>query len=217
MAASFILMVNMPASGFALATAVASPASPPAWSSPFTPASPQTLFSHSVALMRSCLSLGTYATMDIASVPAEKIILPTCPDPPRRSSPSGSGTSFIASMDILRYFTSPSGFSIVVQKNSSPPMSAAPSISTPFFPPSLVTSLMSFFSISACFAAFIAAISSADGGPPPPPPPSFFFFLSFFFFCPVSCSCDEAGASSCAVVVVVAAGAASTEAAGVSL
>eukprot|EP00237_Pycnococcus_provasolii_P007228 CAMPEP_0206123378 /NCGR_PEP_ID=MMETSP1472-20131121/2928_1 /ASSEMBLY_ACC=CAM_ASM_001108 /TAXON_ID=41880 /ORGANISM="Pycnococcus provasolii, Strain RCC251" /LENGTH=53 /DNA_ID=CAMNT_0053513963 /DNA_START=60 /DNA_END=218 /DNA_ORIENTATION=- len=53
MAASFILIVNMPASGSAFAIAVANPASPPAWSSPFTPSSAQTLFSHSVALMRS--------------------------------------------------------------------------------------------------------------------------------------------------------------------
>ena len=104
--------------------------------------------------------LGTYATMASCAVPAEKIILPTKPEQPLRSSASGSGSAFIACIAVSSSDWSPSGDSMVVQKKSRPPISAAPSISTPFLPPSLMTVLSTF---SFAFAASLAALSSADG------------------------------------------------------
>mmetsp|Transcript_28385 Transcript_28385/g.72703 ORF Transcript_28385/g.72703 Transcript_28385/m.72703 type:complete len:231 (+) Transcript_28385:623-1315(+) len=89
--------------------------------------------------------------------PAEKIILPTWPEHPLRSSASGSGSAFIAHMAVSSRDWSPSGDSMVVQKKSRPPMSEAPSISTPFLPPSLMTVLRSFS------AAFLSAASSFFG------------------------------------------------------
>ena len=60
-------------------------------------------------------------------------------------------------MDMSSSSVSPSGSSMVVQKKSRPPMSEAPSISTPFLPPSLMIFCRSF---SASFFAAAAAFSS---------------------------------------------------------
>mmetsp|Transcript_46883 Transcript_46883/g.77583 ORF Transcript_46883/g.77583 Transcript_46883/m.77583 type:complete len:217 (+) Transcript_46883:872-1522(+) len=109
----------------------------------------------------SALSLGTYDTIANCLTPALKIILPTWPLHPFRSSAPSSGIAFIAVIDICSSSTSPSGDSIVVQKKSSPPMSEAPSISTPFLPPSLTTCLTSFSRALAASLASLAALSSA--------------------------------------------------------
>mmetsp|Transcript_920 Transcript_920/g.3298 ORF Transcript_920/g.3298 Transcript_920/m.3298 type:complete len:381 (-) Transcript_920:302-1444(-) len=129
--------------------------------------------SHSAADTFSASASGTYATIASCCTPAEKTILPTRPLQPLRSSASGSGSAFIAVMLASSKPTSPSGLSRVVQKKSNPPMSAAPSISTPFLPPSLAT-LLSSFSLSAA-----AALPAVDASPPPlllpfplPPPSS---------------------------------------------
>merc|ERR1719162_2849142 len=82
---------------------------------------------------------GTYATIASCSPPAENTILPMAPDPPLRSSSDGSDFSFMASTDFISNSRSPCGSSTDVQKNWRPPMSAAPSISTPRLPPSLMT------------------------------------------------------------------------------
>ena len=80
-----------------------------------------------------------------------KIILPTKPEQPLRSSASGSGFAFIACIAVSSSDRSPSGDSMVVHKKSRPPISAAPSISTPFLPPSLITVLSSLsFAASPC-------------------------------------------------------------------
>mmetsp|Transcript_14958 Transcript_14958/g.26043 ORF Transcript_14958/g.26043 Transcript_14958/m.26043 type:complete len:288 (-) Transcript_14958:453-1316(-) len=139
-----------------------------------------------------CSVSGTYATMASCLVPAEKIILPTWPEQPLRSSASGSGSEFIASIAVRSRSVSPSGVSIVVQKKSRPPMSDAPSISTPFLPPSLMTALRSLsFALAASLAALAA--SSSFG--------SSFFGSSFFglassFFASFCCGLASLGAFS---------------------
>mmetsp|Transcript_33987 Transcript_33987/g.79153 ORF Transcript_33987/g.79153 Transcript_33987/m.79153 type:complete len:269 (-) Transcript_33987:263-1069(-) len=62
----------------------------------------------------------------------------------------------MASIEVIRRSRSPSGRSTAVQKNCSPPMSAAPSISTPRFPPSLMT----FLSLSLRSFSFSSGVSS---------------------------------------------------------
>mmetsp|Transcript_54468 Transcript_54468/g.177051 ORF Transcript_54468/g.177051 Transcript_54468/m.177051 type:complete len:218 (-) Transcript_54468:486-1139(-) len=104
--------------------------------------------------------------MASCSTPAEKTILPTWPEPPLRSSSVGSDFSFIPLTECRSSSMSPSGSSTDVQKNCRPPMSAAPSISTPRLPPSLMT----FFSLS----FFIFANSSGVG--------SLASFVSLSFF-----------------------------------
>ena len=60
------------------------------------------------------------------------------PEQPLRSSgSSGSGTAFMPSMAASRRITFPLDWSMRVQKQVRPEVSAAPSISTPFLPPSL--------------------------------------------------------------------------------
>ena len=77
--------------------------------------------------------------------------MPTKPEQPLRSSASGSGFAFIACIAVSSSDRSPSGDSMVVHKKSRPPISAAPSISTPFLPPSLITVLSSLsFAASPC-------------------------------------------------------------------
>mmetsp|Transcript_3705 Transcript_3705/g.5069 ORF Transcript_3705/g.5069 Transcript_3705/m.5069 type:complete len:213 (+) Transcript_3705:288-926(+) len=132
-----------------------------------------TFWSHSWQLKASRLSSGTYATMASCSMPAEKTILPMCPEPPLRSSSVGSDLAFIAATDSFKRSRLPSGSSTEVQKNCSPPMSAAPSISTPRFPPSLMTFFNFLAGSSAGFSSFFSAASL-----------SFFscaFLMSFLF------------------------------------
>mmetsp|Transcript_17278 Transcript_17278/g.53701 ORF Transcript_17278/g.53701 Transcript_17278/m.53701 type:complete len:243 (-) Transcript_17278:199-927(-) len=112
-------------------------------------------------------------------LPAEKIILPMWPAPPLRSSALSSGSAFIALTDSVSISMSPSGVSTLVQKNSRPPMSDAPSSSTPFLPPSLIAA---FICLSRALAASLAAFSASSGAaaaaaagflsslPPAPPP-----------------------------------------------
>ena len=77
--------------------------------------------------------------------------MPTKPEQPLRSSASGSGFAFIACIAVSSSDRSPSGDSMVVHKKSRPPISAAPSISTPLLPPSLITVLSSLsFAASPC-------------------------------------------------------------------
>merc|ERR1712216_165875 len=71
---------------------------------------------------------------------------------------------------------SPSGSLSIVQKNARPPISHAPSISTPFLPPSLSTALINF---ARAFSAFSASDGSGFLSPPLSPPflaPSLPFF-----------------------------------------
>mmetsp|Transcript_16722 Transcript_16722/g.29237 ORF Transcript_16722/g.29237 Transcript_16722/m.29237 type:complete len:335 (+) Transcript_16722:315-1319(+) len=115
----------------------------------------RTTCSHSLQLSSPVFSGGTYAASASCSVPQEKMILPMWPEPPLRSSSVGSLLAFMASMHFTSKSRSPSGKSTLVQKNCRPPMSAAPSISTPRLPPSLMT----FFSLS----FFIFSNSSGVG------------------------------------------------------
>mmetsp|Transcript_12490 Transcript_12490/g.20541 ORF Transcript_12490/g.20541 Transcript_12490/m.20541 type:complete len:203 (+) Transcript_12490:373-981(+) len=101
------------------------------------------------------------------------------PEPPLRSSSVGSLLAFIASMHISSRSRSPLGSSTEVQKNVRPPMSAAPSISTPLLPPSFTTFLILLFrsfSASSFDGAFVSSFAALG-------------FLSFFpsFFAAASC------------------------------
>mmetsp|Transcript_95061 Transcript_95061/g.220675 ORF Transcript_95061/g.220675 Transcript_95061/m.220675 type:complete len:317 (+) Transcript_95061:239-1189(+) len=141
----------------------------------FPPACIDTTFSsHSAQESSGCLSSGTYARMASCSAPAEKTILPMCPEPPFRSSSPGSDLAFMASTHFTKSSMSPSGSSTDVQKNCRPPMSAAPSISTPRLPPSLMVFLSlalraasgssSFFSsLASPFLSFLPPFFSALG------------------------------------------------------
>mmetsp|Transcript_110977 Transcript_110977/g.264755 ORF Transcript_110977/g.264755 Transcript_110977/m.264755 type:complete len:339 (+) Transcript_110977:376-1392(+) len=100
------------------------------------------------------------------------------PEPPFRSSSEGSLLAFMDSTHWVRRSMSPSGSSTEVQKNWRPPMSAAPSISTPRLPPSLRTffNLAFFcFSISSGLSSAGAAAFSSVFAP-------LSFFLSPFSF-----------------------------------
>merc|ERR1712007_174526 len=130
---------------------------------------------------------GTYARMASCDVPAENIIFPMCPEPPLRSSSFGSDFAFIAFMHSDNISMSPSGSSTEVQKNSSPPMSAAPSISTPRFPPSFTTFFnFAFRSCSISSGVFSGGTSSFGASFLPCFFPSLFAtgcpFFSFPFF-----------------------------------
>mmetsp|Transcript_46291 Transcript_46291/g.86755 ORF Transcript_46291/g.86755 Transcript_46291/m.86755 type:complete len:207 (+) Transcript_46291:278-898(+) len=150
-----------------------------------------TLCSHSSHERSPCFSSGTYAATANCVSPAEKIILPICPEPPLRSSSVGSDLAFMAFIDAANSSSSPAGNSTAVQKNCRPPMSAAPSISTPRFPPSLVTFFRRAFrsaSGSTVFSSFLGssffaslppfflpsflglALGSSFAGSPAPPP-----------------------------------------------
>mmetsp|Transcript_73343 Transcript_73343/g.212436 ORF Transcript_73343/g.212436 Transcript_73343/m.212436 type:complete len:254 (+) Transcript_73343:293-1054(+) len=115
---------------------------------------PTTFCNHSEHTSSACLSSGTYATMASCDNPAEKTILPIWPEPPLRSSSLGSDLAFMAFTDSTNKVTSPSGSSTEVQKNCKPPMSAAPSISTPRLPPSLITFFNFFAGSSGGFSSF---------------------------------------------------------------
>mmetsp|Transcript_52597 Transcript_52597/g.114742 ORF Transcript_52597/g.114742 Transcript_52597/m.114742 type:complete len:244 (-) Transcript_52597:158-889(-) len=172
MAASLSLSGNLPLSGSAATTASITfpPFGDTASDDVLTtlPPTALTTFSvHSVMSTLAILSAGTYDTIASCCTPAEKIILPTWPEQPLRSSAPSSGSAFIDVIASCSNSRSPSGDSIVVQKNSRPPISEAPSISTPFLPPSLITFFNSF---SLSFAAsFTGSFSS-------------FFGASFSFF-----------------------------------
>mmetsp|Transcript_91440 Transcript_91440/g.232626 ORF Transcript_91440/g.232626 Transcript_91440/m.232626 type:complete len:210 (-) Transcript_91440:526-1155(-) len=110
--------------------------------------------------------------MASCSTPAEKTILPTWPEPPLRSSSVGSDFSFMALTECRSSSMSPSGSSTEVQKNCRPPMSAAPSISTPRLPPSLMTAFFfltgstagfSSFFVSSCSFSFLSCLASPFG------------------------------------------------------
>ena len=101
---------------------------------------------------------------------------------------------------------SPSGDSIVVQKNSSPPMSAAPSISTPFLPPSLMTLATS---LARSLAAFSSAVGSGffSGAGFSFFPPSFFGAFSCL---PAELPAEAAGAGAAAGLVLIGDGSAAS-------
>mmetsp|Transcript_31050 Transcript_31050/g.66697 ORF Transcript_31050/g.66697 Transcript_31050/m.66697 type:complete len:349 (+) Transcript_31050:419-1465(+) len=211
MAESLSLSGNLPASASAATTA--SITLPPLGDSAsaaalvtFPPTAATTESVHSVMSTLAALSAGTYATMASCLTPAEKTILPTWPEQPLRSSAPSSGMAFIAVIEICSSSTSPSGDSMVVQKKSSPPMSEAPSISTPFFPPSLTTFLSS---LSFSFAAFSAAAAAAAAGSSffsSFLASSFFAFSFFSFFDGVAAAGAGAGAGAGADVFAVAGG-----------
>mmetsp|Transcript_43514 Transcript_43514/g.108275 ORF Transcript_43514/g.108275 Transcript_43514/m.108275 type:complete len:228 (+) Transcript_43514:493-1176(+) len=145
-------------------------------------------------------------------VPAEKIIFPTWPEQPLRSSASGSGSAFMASIATSSKSQSPSGVSMVVQKKSRPPMSDAPSISTPFLPPSLITALSNFSCALAASLAALAASSSLGA--------SAFTSLGAAFslgaFCSLAFSFFAAGSAGAAAAGEAAAAAGEAAAASVS-
>mmetsp|Transcript_136892 Transcript_136892/g.425290 ORF Transcript_136892/g.425290 Transcript_136892/m.425290 type:complete len:238 (+) Transcript_136892:175-888(+) len=107
--------------------------------------------------------------MASCSVPAEKTILPMWPEPPFRSSSVGSDLAFMACTPCVSRSTSPSGSSTEVQKNCRPPISAAPSISTPRLPPSLRTFFSLAFLAASGSSAFLSSLAGAFSSLPLPP------------------------------------------------
>mmetsp|Transcript_1632 Transcript_1632/g.5300 ORF Transcript_1632/g.5300 Transcript_1632/m.5300 type:complete len:204 (-) Transcript_1632:473-1084(-) len=171
-AASFILIEKSPLAG----SASASPSARALEAVPTTlpPTAAHTCCIHASAAALPCLSSGTVAIMTTLRSPAEKTILPMWPAPPLRSSAVGSGSAFIAWTASLSRSMSPSGTSTEVQKNSRPPMSEAPSSSTPFLPPSLMAAFTflarSLAGSSSFLSSFLgASLAPLDESPPLPP------------------------------------------------